>query len=555
MGRLRRERVMNRLKITITKKQETMKKHFFKTRLLSFAALCGTALTFASCANEDVAQNTIGTEGDNDKNLTTFVAGDEAKTRTSFGYNSSDFYWEAGDYIYVKDDDGVLRKSSNAPDKKVASFKYKVPGKFIAHSSYRVYYFGKNSSNNQVVIPSAQSQSTPNNTEHFGVSGDYGTATATGTLGGKSFSFELEHQAAYLVFHPYVSNTLLQNCYLTKIEVSSDNDIASTYTLNASTGALQSAGVGAAADKEIILSTKGSGAYANGFPLNTTTDNVSVNGAYMVIKPGTHTLRVRYWLKDVSTGIEGTVTKAFKAFNYDVNNYYDIDGNLNIRDYDGDHYYMWDAKEQYWKGHEWNLGGSQPTLSRYDAGGSVSKDYPQSNTDPRYYNEAFPNGLDDKAHFSCKDLPNANEMTWYAIKGDPHWDNDELWASMGHLYKGGMWFKKKAYISGFNASIGDDGTDWRKNAETDNVWPVSNTPLSAADAGKYFYLPALGYYDVSGSTGDRVGLISIGEVGYYWTSSPYWKDNVFAYFMIFSYDSVMLVPDGRYVGMSVGVFQ
>lgn len=70
---------MNRLKITMTKKQKTMKKHLFKTRLLSFAALCGIALTFAACAKEDVVQNTTGTEGDNDKNLTTFVAGDEAK--------------------------------------------------------------------------------------------------------------------------------------------------------------------------------------------------------------------------------------------------------------------------------------------------------------------------------------------------------------------------------------------------------------------------------------------------------------------------------------------
>lgn len=74
---------MNRLKFTMTKKQETMKKHLFKTRLLSFAVLCGIALTFASCAKEDVAQNTTNTDGDNDKNLTTFVAGDEAKTRTS----------------------------------------------------------------------------------------------------------------------------------------------------------------------------------------------------------------------------------------------------------------------------------------------------------------------------------------------------------------------------------------------------------------------------------------------------------------------------------------
>ena len=171
---------MNRLKITMTKKQETMKKHLFKTRLLSFASLCGIALTFASCANEDVAQNTTGSESDNDKNLTTFVAGDEAKTRTSLDYNSSDFYWEAGDYIYVKDDNGVLQKSTNAPKSKVASFKYMVPGKFTISSSYKVYYLGKNSNGNSVTISTNQSQTAPDNTVHFGTAGDYGTAKATG---------------------------------------------------------------------------------------------------------------------------------------------------------------------------------------------------------------------------------------------------------------------------------------------------------------------------------------------------------------------------------------
>ena len=125
-----------------------MKKKLFKTRLLSFAAFCGLTLTFASCAKEDVAQNPTNKEGDNDKNLTTFVAGDEAKTRTSLNYSNGDFYWEKDDYIYVKDDDGVLRKSTNAPDQKVASFKYKVPGKFTASSSYKVYYLGKNSIGN-----------------------------------------------------------------------------------------------------------------------------------------------------------------------------------------------------------------------------------------------------------------------------------------------------------------------------------------------------------------------------------------------------------------------
>ena len=521
-----------------------MRQHSFISRLKSLAVVFGMALAFASCANEDVPQNPTNPKEDNDKNLTTFVTGGE--TRTSLDY-SGNFYWEAGDYIYVKDDDGVLQKSTNAPTSKVAAFKYKVPGKFTANTSYKVYYFGKNSSNNQVVIPSAQSQSTPNNTEHFGVSGDYGTATATGTLGGGAFSFELEHQAAYLVFHPYVSNTLLQNCYLTKIEVSSDNDIASTYTLNASTGTLQSASTGAASDKEIILSTKGSGAYANGFPLNTASDNVAINGAYMVIKPGTHTLKVRYWLKDVSTGIEGTVTKAFKAFNYDVNNYYDIDGNLNIREYDGDHYYQWDAQEQYWKDYEWtrHLPGNtgQPTV-KYGS----SPNWPKNNADPRWYNEGGGSSRFDATHTSCKDLPNANEMSWYAA-GDPRWDGDELWTTMGHLYKGGMWFKKKSVLQDeghYNSNTAYDGTDLRTDGHVSG-WHASHTLPSAADANKYFYLPALGTY-LFGQ------LYGIGSDGWYWVSSAVPSSNN-TYYLIFNSGSITLGNTTRNYGCRVDGFE
>ena len=120
-----------------------MKRHSFTARLKSLAVVFSIALAFASCANEDVVQNPTNPDEDN-ANLTTFVAGDETKTRTSLDYNNSDFYWEAGDYIYVKDDDGILQKSSNAPTSKVASFKYKVPGKFTG-TSYKVYYLGKNS--------------------------------------------------------------------------------------------------------------------------------------------------------------------------------------------------------------------------------------------------------------------------------------------------------------------------------------------------------------------------------------------------------------------------
>ena len=524
----------------------TMKQYSFASQLKSLAVVFGIALTFVSCAKEEVAQNPTNKEGDNDKNLTTFVAGDEAKTRTSLNYNSGDFYWEAGDYIYVKDDYGVLRKSTNAPTSKVASFKYKVPGRFGASASYKVYYLGKNSNGSQVTISATQSQSKPNNTEHFGTAGDYGTATATRAVGGSFFSFQLKHQAAYLVFHPYVSNTLLQSCYLTKIEVSSDNDIASTYTLNASTGTLQSVSTGAAADKEIILSTKGSGAYANGFPLKTASDNVAINGAYMVIKPGTHTLKVRYWLKDVSTGTEGTVTKVFKAFNYDVNNYYDIDGNLNIRDYDGDHYYMWDAQNQYWYGYEWTkyLPGNtgQPTLNQ-----KSSSNYAQSNSDvSRWYHEGGGSGRFDATQ-GCAGLPNVNEMTWYAAKGEPRWDGNELWTTMGHLYKGGIWFKKKANISGFDANKAVDGIDWRTKGNVKD-WPVSNTPPSTAYAGNYFYLPALAFYD-SGQ------LNHVGRNGHYWSSSATPWDSSLAYGLYFSSGHVGVGNTFRYYGFRAEAFQ
>ena len=527
-----------------------MKQHSFTARLKSLAVVFGIAMVFASCANEDVAQTPTNPNDNNDKNLTTFVAGDETKTRTSMDYNSGNFYWEAGDYIYVKDDDGVLRKSSNAPTQKVASFRYRVPGKFGASASYKVYYLGKNSNGSQVTISANQTQTAPDNTEHFGTAGDYGTATATGAVGGSIFSFQLEHQPAYLVFQPYTSNTILQSCYLTKVEVSSDNDIAETYTVNTSTGAL----TGSAGSKQIVLTTKGSSSNPNGFPLTNSAANVTTNGAYMVIKPGTHTLRVRYWVKDVATNVEGTITKTLPATAYASNNYYDMTANLNVRDYDGDHYYMWDAQNQYWYGYEWtkHLSGNtgQPTLN-----GNSSSNYAQSSSDlnNRWYNESYPgNGISNTAIHSCKDLPNVNEMTWYAGKGDPRWDGDELWTTMGHLYKGGMWFKKKSVLQAegnYNSNTAVDGTDWRTNGNSSS-WSVSSTLPSAADANKYFYLPALGYYPSSGQ------LVSVGSYGYYWSSSANpWDSNLGAYSLHFGSGNVTVHNYYRYRGFRVGGFE
>ena len=504
MGRLT-ERVINQVKKTKSKKKkQTMKKKLFKTRLLSFAAFCGLTLALASCANEDVAQNLNNT--DNDKNLTTFTAGDPS-TRTSMESDGK-FFWEAGDKIWVKDDNGTWNASSNSPTSKTAYFKFKVPGTYTAHMSYKVYYPGKNGNQDQVTISANQSQSEPNTTAHFGVSGDCGMATATRITGERNFNFTLDHKAAYLLLLPRTSNTILQNCYLTKVEVSSDNDITSTYTLDPVTGNLTGTGTG----KQIVLTTKGSGTYANGFPLTNTATSAATNGSYVVIKPGTHTLKIRYWVKDIATNVEGTITKILSSATYDQNKYYNITANLNVKNYDGDHYYVWDAQEQYWKGYEWtkHLPGNtgQPTVNN-----TSSPNYPQNNSDNRYYNESYPGyGISNPAIHSCKDLPNVNEMSWYAKEGEPRWDADEIWTTMGHFCKGGMWFKKKAYISGYNANTAVDGNDWRTATPSIQNWSVSTTPPSATEASNYFYLPALGYYYYG-------MLIGVNNEGYYWSSS------------------------------------
>ena len=142
-----------------------------------------------------------------------------------------------------------------------------VPGKFTASSSYKVYYLGKYSDGNSVTISTGQTQKVPDNTAHFGTAGDYGMAKAKKVTGKNQFAFELEHHPAYLVFQPYTSNTILHNCYLTKVEVTSDNDIVEKYTVNLTTDTLDASAV--ANGKQIVLTTQdptSGSSYNNGFP-------------------------------------------------------------------------------------------------------------------------------------------------------------------------------------------------------------------------------------------------------------------------------------------------
>lgn len=485
-----------------------MRKDLFKIRLLSLTALCGIAIALASCSSEENVQGgNKGSENGEDKNLTAFMAG-APESRTSMDYTTGDFFWEAGDKIYVKDDDGYWRASSNAPTAKTASFKFKVPGKFAAQTSYKVYYSGKNGNRNEVRIQASQKQGIPNTTTHFGESGDCGTATATKATDKAQFEFTLDHQAAYLVFQPYTSNAILKNCYLTKIEVNSDNDIAGNYTLDLNTGEL----TGTTYDKQIVLWTSDKyDSSKKGFTLTNTAASLATNGAYMVIKPGTHALKIRYWVKDYATNVEGTITKTFSAFNYVKNTYYDMTALLDARDYDGDHYYQWDAQDQYWKGYEWNKGGDQPTLTEGAPGATTSENYPRwkpFTSDSRLAHQGT-----SQATQSCANVPNANEISWYLQKGDHHIDKDEVWTTMGHLYKGGMWLLKRSKISGFRNDLDAFGNDQRANGTNQGLpGGVNLTPLEPATAGNYFFLPFLGYYD-----GNK--LRYAGEMGFYWTAN------------------------------------
>ncbi len=507
-----------------------------------FAAL----LLTASCANDDTVQEGKQKQTDIPTGSTVFTGTSqpEATTRTTIlnhtkGAGAS-VNWSSSDRIWVKDDAGTWQQSATAtiPSAANLSFaKFSLSGTYTGVSHEIIYTnMAVTGSQPQVEIKARQWQSAPNNFDYAGESGDCGIAT--GVKLGSGYNFTLNHKASYLCFIPRSSNEYVKRSKLIKVEIMSDDDIAGTYDI-AANGALTLASGGS---KTITVTT------GSGFAIDNAADDMSKNATYAVVAPGTHTFRIRYWLRNTTDNpqgaIEGTVSKIVKL-NCTAGSIHDITANLNPHDYDGDHYYMWDAQNQFWYGYEWtkNLGAGvgQPTLEGQPAG-----NYARNNSDvSRWYHEG--SGSPFNATQSCATLPNVNEMTWYAVKGDPRWDKDELWTTMGHLYKGGMWFKKKSQISGFNANTAYDGTDWR-TYKNRHAWPRPATLPSAADAGNYFYLPALGYYLFG-------RLTNVGGGGNYWSSSAYPAYSLDAYDLSFSSGGVSVYPEGRDMGGRAGALE
>ena len=490
------------------------------------------ALLFAtSCANDDVAQENKQKKDNIPAGTTVFTGTSlpDATTRTAIlnhtkGAGAS-VNWSSTDKIWVKDDGGTWQQSTATIIPSVAnkSFaKFALSGTYTGSSHDVLYTNTTVGTQPKVEIKKDQTQSTPNNFDHAGESGDCGIATSNKI--GNVYNFTLNHKASYLCFIPRTNNEYVKRSKLIKVEIMSDDDIAGTYNI-AANGALTLASGGS---KTITVTT------GSGFDIDNSADDMSKNATYAVVAPGTHKLRIRYWLRNTTDNpdgpIEGTVSKIV-TLNCTAGSIHDITANLDPHDYDGDHYYQWDAQQNYWAGHEWDKAVPwQPTLTSQPA----NPNYPQSNTDPRYWNESYPGyGVSNPAtHTPCKDLPNVNEMTWYAAKGDPRWDADELWTTMGHLYEGGMWFKKKANISGYNANTAVDGIDWRTTIAPTTLrnqsWSISYTLPSAAEVGDYFYIPALGYYNNFGQ------LNGIGRSIGYWSSSAPQRSINSAYSLYFN---------------------
>ena len=113
-----------------------------------------------------------------------------------------------------------------------------------------------------------------------------------------------------------------------------------------------------------------------------------------------------------------------------------------------------------------------------------------------------------------------------------------------------MWLKKKSVLVADHhydtEKSATYGWDWRAGG-IGSSWPVSQTLPSVADAGKYFYLPALGYY----SSGQ---LKYVGGEGGYWSSSAYPQADV-AYYLGISSIGVSLNAPSRGNGYRVGGFE
>ena len=495
----------------------------------------------------------------------------EATTRTAIvGHTKGSgaaVTWSVTDKICVKDNGGTWQQSGTAvfpAAAKASHARFALTTGVYGNPTHDVVYTNKpiDGKQPQVEIKTQQTQSAANNFDHAGESGDCAIATATANDGVTDYDFTLDHKASYLCLIPRSSNAYVHRSKLTKIEIVSDDDIAGTYNI-ATDGTLTLASGGS---RTITLTT------GSGFELDNTTDDMGKNASYVVIAPGTHALRIRYWLKNTVDGfykpyymggqvqpIEGTITK-YVTMDFKPGKMQDITSNLDFQtNNDYKNYYMWDAKQNYWWQHEWNPANPsdpniwQPTFG-FDGG---NPNYPTASDPDRYYNPVPIGSAHIYASNSCAICPNTNELEWYAQKGNPHWD-DELWLMMGHLFRGRLWLKKKAKIAFDNsttesamAAAAPNGVNMRDDPPSLESYNLSHDLPKISELNDYFYLYAAGYY-----LGSQLYMSDYWQ-GTYWSSDGHHSFTNYACFFNFTSTeiSIMSANNTRNYGHMVKAFE
>lgn len=489
-------------------------------------------LAFSNCSNDDSTQENAKQLSNNDTARMTEFAVEEilnqTGTRTMGIYSGKgiDFYWTDGDDLWINSGLGtspLIKNSKNNISGKTATAKFYFDGKYTAES-YPVRYTGKgNTVGDKVTIKSVQNQKEPNDGSHIGTDGDCGTAIAHRNNDGK-YKFTLAHKAAYITFTPYYHYGFADDVKVTKIKVTAHKALAGEFSFNDDGIDLSTRPKPESSNQSITLNLNGGG--LNGFPIPSKPD-IDKNAAIMVIAPGTYdNFTVEYTLHDSKTLEGGTVTKNYGTLIFNAGKNKRVSADLAVPHYPSNIYYMWDAavNEDAWKGHE----KYQPTLRDE----TNNEHYPQNESDPRWHNTlSFP----ASATRSAKNSPNANELLWYAHKGDPHWDAS-MWSIMKHLYRGGMWLKKRNIIATENhkslaelKKTAPDGRNYTEISTDPKIYEKFEQDNKTIAKGKpensdnYILLPAFGYYltaafPIGGLKPSQFRFI--GQKGYYWSSTP-----------------------------------
>ena len=500
------------------------------------ALILGLSAVIISCTNDDI---TDGSNNKDNRNTdgTVFVGGkidtsDNAKSRTAFDYlpsigANSKFVWTVGDKIYLADG-SVSEPLTGAYEEKLDIADFIFRGKNFTAPSYDIYYPGKNAiAYNKLNIPTADNGGTyydyTNSGKFYSYPwGDCGFAKAVKKPDGKYY-FELEHLCAFLFLTPYVqTDNLGKIIHVKKIRITADSNITGEYTITPTglTGTGSSKTMETTVQSDIsgdihfqnhIIHVDGSQKYRDytswlfHFAPTNTKLKIEYQIGYRAFKCDGSSFR---WGEEY----DSTVVKNIPLYSYEKNTVTPITSSITFPMYKAI-FSRWDAVKDY---------------SLY--ADSVNP------ANPRVLTDKFKNNADYKenktaliATKTAKDCPNKIEAAWYAMHGDPYYDENYAWTNGTYICKGGIWIKKKSEIPGFNSTNLPPDVTWGNDG-------CANTSIKKgrpSDTSKYFFLPALG--QISLWSNDALYLL-FATYGYYWTKDA--KDSDFAWTLFFHKDAI-----------------